>query len=174
MGRMAKDTTTLARELGDRKEEDKELEKKKIEQKEKEEHKLEGRRESGGLSRRPSRVKVIVLSFKHGGWITTFVNISEINGQSYLFSTLSPNLQSRNTSVHSLSSAYVNGGLQTSLLPASNGNGLAWPLYHPCLPSLLKLLWRKVQKVFMIDFLWEEFLSQSPSQLLHQLSELSS
>ena len=77
----------------------------------------------------------------------------KINGQSYLFSTLSPNLQSRNTSVHSLSSAYVNGGLQTSLLPASNGNGLAWPLYHPCLPSLLKLLWRKVQKVFMIDFL---------------------
>ncbi|CBI38485.3 unnamed protein product, partial [Vitis vinifera] len=62
-------------------------------------------------------------------------------------------LRSSNTSVHSLSSAYVNGGLQTSLLPASSGNGLAWPLYHPCLPSLLKLLWRKVQKVFMIDFL---------------------
>ncbi|RVW66613.1 Protein DJ-1-like D [Vitis vinifera] len=67
----------------------------------------------------------------------------KINGQSYLFSTLSPNLQSRNTSVHSLSSAYVNGGLQTSLLPANNGNGLTWPLYHPCLPSLLKLLRRK-------------------------------
>ncbi|KAL6311907.1 hypothetical protein AAG906_001789 [Vitis piasezkii] len=67
----------------------------------------------------------------------------KINGQSYFFSTLSPNLQSKNTSVHSLSSAYVNGGLQTSLLPASNGNGLVWPLYHPCLPSLLKLLWRK-------------------------------
>ncbi|KAL6321180.1 hypothetical protein AAG906_015523 [Vitis piasezkii] len=56
----------------------------------------------------------------------------KINGQSYFFSTLSPNLQSE--------------------IPV-NGNGLAWPLYHPCLPSLLKLLWRKVQKVFMIDFL---------------------
>uniref|UniRef100_F6I1T3 ADP/ATP translocase n=1 Tax=Vitis vinifera TaxID=29760 RepID=F6I1T3_VITVI len=65
-------------------------------------------------------------------------------------------LRSSNTSVHSLSSAYVNGGFQTSLLPASNGNGLAWPLYHPCLSYLLKLLRRKVQKVFMIDFLMGE------------------
>ena len=32
---------------------------------------------SCGLSRQPSRVKVTVLSFKHRGWITAFVNISE-------------------------------------------------------------------------------------------------
>ena len=75
----------------------------------------------------------------------------KINGQSYLFSTLSPNLQSRNTSVHSLSSAYVNGGLQTSLLPAGSGNGLA--LVSPLSPIFAHAPAEKGAKGFMIDFL---------------------
>lgn len=75
----------------------------------------------------------------------------KINGQSYLFSTLSPNLQSRNTSVHGLSSAYVNGGLQTSLLPAGSGNGLA--LVSPLSPIFAHAPVEKGAKGFMIDFL---------------------
>ncbi|RVW46840.1 ADP,ATP carrier protein 3, mitochondrial [Vitis vinifera] len=110
-----------------------------------------GRRVSGGLSRRPSRVKVTVLSFKHGGWITAFVNISENKWAVLSLSTLSPNLQSRNTSVHSLSSAYVNGGLQTSLLPAGSGNGLA--LVSPLSPIFAHAPAEKGAKGFMIDFL---------------------
>ena len=67
------------------------------------------------------------------------------------FSTLSPNLQSGNTSVHSLSSAYVNGGLQTSLLPASSGNGPA--LVSPLSPIFAQAPAEKGAKGFMIDFL---------------------
>ena len=67
------------------------------------------------------------------------------------FSTLSPILQSGNTSVHSLSSAYVNGGLQTSLLPASSGNGPA--LVSPLSPIFAQAPAEKGAKGFMIDFL---------------------
>ncbi|KAJ9693461.1 hypothetical protein PVL29_012296 [Vitis rotundifolia] len=69
----------------------------------------------------------------------------KINGQSYLFSTLSPNLQSRNTSVYSLSSVCVNVGLQTSLLPTSSGNGLA--LVSPLSPIFAQAPAEKGTKV---------------------------
>ncbi|KAL6313543.1 hypothetical protein AAG906_005496 [Vitis piasezkii] len=53
--------------------------------------------------------------------------------------------------VHSLSSAYVNGGLQTSLLPAGSGNGLA--LISPLSPIFAQAPAEKGAKGFMIDVL---------------------
>ena len=75
----------------------------------------------------------------------------KMHGQSCLFSTLSPNLKSRNTSVHGLNSAYVNGGLQTSLLPANSGNGLAH--VSPLSPVFVQAPAEKGAAGFMIDFL---------------------
>ncbi|KAL6347747.1 hypothetical protein AAG906_026276 [Vitis piasezkii] len=51
-----------------------------------------------------------------------------------------------------LQGAYVNGGFRL-LCCHKQWQWPSSPLYHPCLSSLLKLLRRKVQKVFMIDFL---------------------
>lgn len=96
------------------------------------------------------RSPVSVLNMADGSRHSSIFH--KIHGQSYLFSTLSPNLQSRNTSVHSLSSAYVNGGLQTSLLPASTGgNGLVH--VSPLSPIFVQAPSEKGATGFMIDFL---------------------
>ncbi|CAL5416325.1 unnamed protein product [Camellia sinensis] len=48
----------------------------------------------------------------------------KIHGQSYFLSRISPNLHSRNTGLHNMTGAYVNGGLQSPLPPTFQGTGL--------------------------------------------------
>ncbi|KAL7206019.1 hypothetical protein ACSBR2_018854 [Camellia fascicularis] len=48
----------------------------------------------------------------------------KIHGQSFFLSRISPNLRSRNTGLHNMTGAYVNGGLQSPLPPTFQGTGL--------------------------------------------------
>ncbi|RVX18782.1 ADP,ATP carrier protein 3, mitochondrial [Vitis vinifera] len=69
-------------------------------------------------------------------------------------------------------SAYVNGGLQTSLLPASSGNGPA--LVSPLSPIFAQAPAEKGAKGFMIDFLMGGVSAAVSKSAAAQLSELSS
>ncbi|GFZ05645.1 ADP/ATP carrier 3 [Actinidia rufa] len=50
--------------------------------------------------------------------------LQKIHGQSYFLSRVSPNLHSKNTGLCNFTRAYMNGGLQSPLLPAYHGTGL--------------------------------------------------
>jgi solute carrier family 25 (adenine nucleotide translocator) protein 4/5/6/31 len=76
----------------------------------------------------------------------------KMSGQSYLVSQLSPNLQSRSSNAHSLSSVYVNGALQNPVFSAYQGTGLA-SLTTPVSPVLVQAPAEKGAGAFMIDFL---------------------
>ncbi|XP_058102905.1 ADP,ATP carrier protein 3, mitochondrial-like [Magnolia sinica] len=78
--------------------------------------------------------------------------IQKIHGQSSLSSRLSPNLQGRNASIHNLSSSYVNGGLQSPLLQAFQGNGLRG-LSLVSSPVFVQAPSEKGATGFLIDFL---------------------
>ncbi|WZZ09846.1 hypothetical protein YC2023_095767 [Brassica napus] len=71
----------------------------------------------------------------------------KLHGQTSLISTLSPTVQPRN---HSVSGAYVNGGLQSLLQPTNHGTSL---IPRGALPVLAQAPTEKSSTGFLIDFL---------------------
>ncbi|CAF2107441.1 hypothetical protein Bca4012_093617 [Brassica carinata] len=71
----------------------------------------------------------------------------KVHGQTSLISTLSPSVQPRN---HSVSGAYVNGGLQSLLQPTSHDTSL---IPRGSLPVLAQAPTEKTSTGFLIDFL---------------------
>ncbi|KAK7859485.1 ADP,ATP carrier protein 3, mitochondrial-like [Quercus suber] len=74
--------------------------------------------------------------------------VQKIHGQSYLVSRLSSNTHSMN---YSANGAYVNGGLLSSLQPASQATGLAQ--FSPLSPVFVQAPSEKGVKGFLVDFL---------------------
>ncbi|CAL5342649.1 ADP,ATP carrier protein 3, mitochondrial-like [Camellia sinensis] len=74
-----------------------------------------------------------------------------IHGQSYFLSRISPNLRSRNTGLHNMTGAYVNGGLQSPLPPTLQGTGLEFA--SPLSSVFVQAPAEKGFRSFMIDFL---------------------
>lgn len=99
------------------------------------------------------------LFFRPSSWVLNMADGSpypsiyqKINGQSYLFSRLSPNMHSRNNGLHNLSGSFVNGELQSQLrLPSCRGTDLA--LLPPISPVFVQAPAEKGFSGFMIDFL---------------------
>lgn len=77
--------------------------------------------------------------------------LQKMHGQSYLFSQISPNLHSRHAGLHNVTSTYMNGGLQSPLLPACQGTGLE--IVSPLPPVFVQAPSEKGFKGFMVDFL---------------------
>ncbi|KAI8005774.1 hypothetical protein LOK49_LG07G02142 [Camellia lanceoleosa] len=75
----------------------------------------------------------------------------KIHGQSYFLSRISPNLRSRNTGLHNMTGAYVNGGLQSPLPPTLPGTGLEFA--SPLSSVFVQAPAEKGFRSFMIDFL---------------------
>ncbi|KAG8386862.1 hypothetical protein BUALT_Bualt03G0193100 [Buddleja alternifolia] len=75
----------------------------------------------------------------------------KIHGQSYLFSRISPHMQSKNAGLQNLSGGYVNGGLRTLSMPSIQGTGL--DTVSPRLPFLIQAPAEKGFSGFMVDFL---------------------
>ncbi|KAF5952555.1 hypothetical protein HYC85_010499 [Camellia sinensis] len=75
----------------------------------------------------------------------------KIHGQSYFLSRISPNLRSRNTGLHNITGAYVNGGLQSPLPPTFKGTGLEFA--SPLSSVFVQAPAEKGFCSFMIDFL---------------------
>ncbi|CAL5403715.1 unnamed protein product [Camellia sinensis] len=75
----------------------------------------------------------------------------QIHGQSYFLSQISPNLRSRNTGLHNMTGAYVNGGLQSPLPPTFQGTGLEFA--SPLSSVFVQAPAEKGFRTFMIDFL---------------------
>ncbi|KAF5948301.1 hypothetical protein HYC85_014258 [Camellia sinensis] len=75
----------------------------------------------------------------------------KIHGQSYFLSRISPNLRSRNTGLHNMTGAYVNGGLQSPLPPTFQGTGLEFA--SPLSSVFVQAPAEKGFRTFMIDFL---------------------
>ncbi|KAL7215937.1 hypothetical protein ACSBR1_027980 [Camellia fascicularis] len=75
----------------------------------------------------------------------------KIHGQSYFLSRISPNLRSRNTGLHNMTGAYVNGGLQSPLPPPFQGTGLEFA--SPLSSVFVQAPAEKGFRSFMIDFL---------------------
>lgn len=75
----------------------------------------------------------------------------KIHGQSYFLSRISPNLRSRNTGLHNMTGAYVNGGLQSPLPPTFQGTGLEFA--SPLSSVFVQAPAEKGFRSFMIDFL---------------------
>nr|DAD22843.1 TPA_asm: hypothetical protein HUJ06_024306 [Nelumbo nucifera] len=71
----------------------------------------------------------------------------KIHRQSYLFSSLSPNLHARHFATYNLSGAYMNGGLQSSHLSACRGSNM------PLSPVFVQAPSEKGFGGFVIDFL---------------------
>ncbi|CAL5406565.1 unnamed protein product [Camellia sinensis] len=74
-----------------------------------------------------------------------------IHGQSYFLSRISPNLRSRNTGLHNMTGAYVNGGLQSPRPPTLQGTGLEFA--SPLSSVFVQAPAEKGFRSFMIDFL---------------------
>lgn len=72
----------------------------------------------------------------------------KIHGQSHLFSRASPNLYSKNTGLQNLTSAYVNGGLQST---TCRSTGL--DVVSPLSPVFVQAPAEKGLSGFMVDFL---------------------
>ncbi|CAL5416219.1 unnamed protein product [Camellia sinensis] len=75
----------------------------------------------------------------------------KIHGQSYFLSRVSPNLRSKNTGLHYMTGAYVNGGLQSPLPPTFQGIGLEFA--SPLSSVFVQAPAEKGFRSFMIDFL---------------------
>ncbi|THG05586.1 hypothetical protein TEA_006219 [Camellia sinensis var. sinensis] len=75
----------------------------------------------------------------------------KIHGQSHFLSRISPNLRSRNTGLHNMTGAYVNGGLQSPLPPTFQGTGLEFA--SPLSSVFVQAPAEKGFRSFMIDFL---------------------
>lgn len=74
----------------------------------------------------------------------------KLHGQSTLINRLSPSVQTRN---HSVSGAYVNGGLQSLLQSTNHGTGSSSLLPHGLLPVSAQAPGEKSSNGFWIDFL---------------------
>ncbi|XP_077220664.1 ADP,ATP carrier protein 3, mitochondrial-like [Tasmannia lanceolata] len=79
--------------------------------------------------------------------------ITSIHGQSQLFSRLSPNLQARITSIHNLSIAYVNGGLQGPLQAYQASGCHGFLLVSTLSPVFVQAPSEKGSSDFLTDFL---------------------
>ncbi|XP_028051666.1 ADP,ATP carrier protein 3, mitochondrial-like [Camellia sinensis] len=75
----------------------------------------------------------------------------KVHWQSYFLSRISPNLRSRNTGLHNMTGAYVNGGLQSPLPPTFQGTGLEFA--SPLSSVFVQAPAEKGFRSFMIDFL---------------------
>lgn len=72
-----------------------------------------------------------------------------IHGQSNLLSQISPNMYSHNTGVHNISSAFMNGGLHSLLVPSCQGT----ILLSPTARVFVQAPSEKGSGDFMVDFL---------------------
>ncbi|GMP23726.1 hypothetical protein CsSME_00001222 [Camellia sinensis var. sinensis] len=75
----------------------------------------------------------------------------KVHWQSYFLSRISPNLRSRNTGLHNMTGAYVNGGLQSPLPPTFQGTGLEFA--SPLSSVFVQAPAEKGFRSFMIDLL---------------------
>ena len=73
--------------------------------------------------------------------------LQKIHGQSYFLSRVSPNLYSRNTGICNITGGYMNGVLQSPLLPACH------EFVSPLSPIFVQAPSEKGFRGFMVDFL---------------------
>lgn len=97
---------------------------------------------------------IMLFLCRSPSWVTNMADGSQhlsvfqkIHGQSYLVSRHSPNMHPMNYSA----SGYVNGGLLSSLQPASQATGLAQ--FSPVSPVFVQAPSEKGVKGFVVDFL---------------------